>query len=240
MLDKETFDRELNVILEDMQATDIADAFAEVIAALQEYDSAQEVLDTSQRTYNGHVNQLNSSLAGEIRKNQPGLTVKLGRDGSVTVSYHRSGSKQMCLTPNVRNQSWGVGQSAFERNYAKYCGESLNVDLPSMGKSIADYFTRSYKSLGEGTVEEGKLIIEEVVDTNTIAGAGVVNRLRAAYGELKVAFEFAKRAGLSQELIDELDGIGGQLIALAGNIAEEPEECEEDIDYDTTGIAGPM
>lgn len=230
MHNPEEFNKELDTILENVEAID---CFTDAMSVLERLNQARQAVSTVEAEHKNCISGLNSQLAGEIMKAQPGLTVRLGRDGNVIVTYARGPSKQMVLTADPSQRRWNVGDSAFERNYVKYYGNTLaQPDLPAIGSSIARYFTNSFKTLkGKGLAEEiygkGKLIVEDEVNTNTVPGAGVLNRLNAAYGELKAAYEFAQRSELGEEIIKDINKMGSDIINLAKKLEATKDDTED-------------
>lgn len=232
----------LNNLGQEQEPEHQMDVYGSARERLTELNNLKQALKELENKYLAEVGGLNMSLAGEIRKFKPALTVKLGRDG-VGVSYHRSNARSVMLRPDVKSGCWSVGDSPFERQFSKHYGENLRMGLESIGRSIADHFTKTYKTLGEDIVGEGSMIVEDitpaspadnddnVIGTGTVEGAGILSRLRGAYGELRVAYDFAKRSG-EDDIRKEINKIGSELIDLVNKIRGPKDDENDHANYD--------
>lgn len=234
MNDKE-FKNTIELILEEIDP----EMFGSASDVYDQLSSTKKSLSDVEANFTRELRKLNAMLAGAIQKAQPGLTVQLARDGSVGVGYHRSRSnKRLNFRPDIENRCWKTGDTPFEKRYKKYYGDNLGMGLEAMGTSIAQYFTKTYKSLEEDK-EKGKLIVEDidleqyprfsdtVISTGTVEGAGVVARLQSAFDELKIAKEFAQRCNMT-DLADAINRIGIETAEVLTKLTGEDENEEQD------------
>ena len=138
------FERRLDVILEEN------DIFSAALGKLSEVDNAQQGLAGLQAELRENVEQIHGMLATEIRRASQNLDVWLDRSGNVRVKYGNR-ARSLRIKADARSRSWVVGDSPFERQFAKYNQDALTGDPATLAKAIAHFFKSNYKAMRGAT-----------------------------------------------------------------------------------------
>lgn len=146
-------------VLEDILNDNIDTNYAQLNELYQQLaDAQQEVIKIRNRLHRG-VSVLNGQLAVQIRNRQPGLEIKLSPESCVIGYYSRA----LEFTPNLRTGLWSV-ESPDAKLIKKFIATNpplaLNGNISELAVSVAVFFTRFYKSLGEELAGTGAIIIE--------------------------------------------------------------------------------
>lgn len=123
------------------------DLFTAAIERHQGVDEAKQNLTARESELTAAVTDINSQLAGEIRRQGPSLDVWLTRDGRVQVKYGGR-ARQLGLRPAVTDKKWVVDDSPFGRAFRKYYRDALNGTAEALAAAVVKFFNYNYKSLG--------------------------------------------------------------------------------------------
>lgn len=134
------FEDSLDLILES------EDIFADATGKLGEVNIAQQGLAGLQAELREDLEQIHGRLATEIRRQNHDLDVWLDRTGKVRVKYG-SHTRSLCLKADAHTKSWVMGDTPFERQFAKYNHNALEADQTNLAKAISTYFKDNYKAM---------------------------------------------------------------------------------------------
>jgi len=133
------FENVIDVILED------AESFKPVRDAVGRLSASKQTVSNAEQELRRQVHELNARLASEIRRNNPSLSVAI-IDGKCVVQlgdYRR----KLTLRPDVERSIFICGNSKFDRGFIRRRGHTLGLDLPQLGREIADFFKANYRSI---------------------------------------------------------------------------------------------
>lgn len=134
------FEQKLAVILEAESPFDIA------MAELQKLDEIEKGMKSAKSALRNMVDVMNGQLAGEIKAQNPQLTVILDPRGNVLVKYGRS-PRALTFRPDVKARAWLVSNQTFDRQFAKYFGDTLAGTYSDIAQAVGKFFKSNYKAL---------------------------------------------------------------------------------------------
>jgi hypothetical protein len=136
------FEGTLDLILEE------AGIFTPSLDKLGQIDQHTSTLSALHDDYRSELDVLNGQLATAIRRANRNLDVQLNRAGFVCVKFG-SRTRTLRIKADARTQTWTVGESPFEKQFAKYNGQALKADLPTLASAISNYFSANYRAMRE-------------------------------------------------------------------------------------------
>lgn len=146
-------------VLEDILNDSIDTNYTQLNELYQQLaDAQQEVIKIRNRLHRG-ISVLNGQLAVQVRNRQPSLEIKLNPESCVIGYYSRA----LEFTPSLRTGLWAV-ESPDAKLRKKFIATNpplaLSGSISELATSIAVFFARFYRSLGEELVGTGAIIIE--------------------------------------------------------------------------------
>jgi len=149
----------LDLILE-TETTQVADDPYQAATDIAiELEQARRRVTELERELLYATDRLCGGLAMGVRKAQPGLNVGLDK-GGCKVGYK---TKHLTMRPDLTKRIWIIdsGDPRFARRFmhGNRAHMALNSDLTGLAKSVADFFTGYYLTLGEAIEGRGIILL---------------------------------------------------------------------------------
>ena len=149
--------KSLSIILDDTSNNHQYDNVSELVQKLQ--NARQQVFDIEHKIAT-IKHKMNSDLALNVRRTQPGLNVAVDKNGC-KVGYK---TKLLYFTPDIENEIWKV-TSPYRRFLREFLNSYrratlINNDLSMLVTAIVSYFISYYRTLNEEINGTGLLMIE--------------------------------------------------------------------------------
>ena len=143
-MDHRLSERRLNTILEE------TDLFGPAKTTWQEFNKTQEVMQDAKAKLHRNIERIHQQLALEIRRNNPAITVIMGRDARgnpiLTVKY-RDYKNILTFKADPQDKAFMCGNSPFERRFKRYYGYTVALGIEHLAESINRFFSQNYVRL---------------------------------------------------------------------------------------------